>query len=227
MTHLVWSNDVPTGFQAPDKRPSGKRNYQGAPGLRSCPLWAGEWAPRFRLLDQHGRVVMLGALLAKGPVVLRFCRHEGTSSFFRELHLLAALNDDIEQRGATLAVLAAQPLHPHLADRDPAMFGFALLTDKSGNVARSYGLAYRLPAVDRFAATAADRDRSSKLGGGNRSAPATYVIDQGSIVAVAFVDLEGRSGMERDQMVMALECLGKRKNPHSGTPDGPRQGEKR
>jgi peroxiredoxin len=221
MTRLIWSNDEPSGLPpTDDKSPSGEQNRQDLPDLGCCALRAGEQAPRFRLPDQHGRVVMLSALLAKGVVVLRFCRHDGASSCFRELDALVAAHVDIEQRGATLAVIAVQPLHPHAADKDPAAYAFPLLTDKGAKVARSYGLTHRLPPIGRSPATAADRNKSLKQRGGNGSAPATYVVDQQCVVALAFVDLAGRSRMEPDQIVTALECLGKRKRLGSGTPDG-------
>jgi peroxiredoxin len=154
---------------------------------------------------------MLNALVAKGPVVLRFCRFDGTFSCFQELDALTALHVDIELRGATLAVIAAEPLSPHPADVDPVAFAFPLLSDKGAKVARSYGLTYRLPAIGRSPATTADQNESLKPRAKNGSAPATYVIDQECIVALAFVDLEGRSRMKPDQIVMELECLSKRK----------------
>jgi hypothetical protein len=39
------------------------------------------------------------------------------------------------------------------------------------------------------------------------SAPATYVIDQTGLVALAFVDVECRSLMDHGQILRALECL--------------------
>ena len=43
------------------------------------------------------------------------------------------------------------------------------------------------------------------------SAPATYVIDQTGLIALAFVDVECRSLMDHGQILMAIECLGRRK----------------
>jgi hypothetical protein len=39
------------------------------------------------------------------------------------------------------------------------------------------------------------------------SAPATYVIDQTGLIAVAFVDVACRSLMDHGQILRALECL--------------------
>jgi peroxiredoxin len=216
MTRLIWSNDEPSDPQpTTDKSPSREQIYK-ARALR-----AGEQAPGFILPDQHGRTVTLSALVAKGPVVLRFCRHCDAPSCFRELGRLAALHLECEKRGATLAVISAQPPHPHPADRDPATYAFLLLADKGAKVARSYGLAYRAPPVGRPPATAEDRyDSLKRRRGRNESAPATYIVDQRSVVVLAFVDLEGRSRMETDQIVMALECLGKRREPKGGARDG-------
>lgn len=225
MTRPVWSNDEPTDLPPnTDKNPSGKQSYQGLSRLGCCAVRAGQQAPRFRLPDQHGGVVVLSALLAKGAVVLRFCHHDGTSSRFHELDALAAVHLDIEQRGATLAAITAQPLFPHPADIDHTAYAFPLLTDKESMVARSYGLTYRLPPIERSPGATANRSRSLQRRGRNGCTPATYVVDQQCVVALAFVDPAGRSRMEPDQIVMALECLNKRNGLKSGIPDGANRG---
>ena len=140
---------------------------------------------------------------------LVFFRNAGLPA---ELCRLAALHFECEKRGATLAVISAQLPPPHPADKDPATHIFLLLADKGAKVARSYGLAYRAPPVGRSPGTAEDPyDSLKRRRGRNESAPATYIVDQKSVIALAFVDLEGRSRMESDQIVMALECLGKRR----------------
>jgi peroxiredoxin len=207
MTRLIWSNDEPSDPQPTTGESSSREHNHRAHALR-----AGERAPDFRLPDQHGCPVTLSALAAKGPVVLRFCRHYDAPSCFRELDGLAALHLECERRGATLAVISAQSPHPHSADGDPATYAFLLLADKGAKVARSYGLAYRSPPVRRAPGTAEDRYDSLKpLRRRTESAPATYIVDQRSVIALAFVDLEGRSRMQSDQILMALECLGKRR----------------
>jgi peroxiredoxin len=210
MARLVWSNDGQPDLQAMSgKSPSGQRSHKPPLDVVCHALQAGEHAPGFRLLDQHGHVVTLATLVVKGPVVLRFCRCD-TSSCFRELDPLVTVHIDIERQGATLAVIPTQPLHPHPADNDPAEYAFMVLTDKGAKVARSYGLTYHLPPVGRSSGL--------KLPNRNASAPATYVIDQESVIALAFIDPKGHSRMEPDQIVTALECLNKRTWSKGGTP---------
>ena len=207
MTRLIWSNDKPPDAQLTTDESSSRRHYHLARAL--C---AGERAPDFRLPDQVGHLVTLSALVVKGPVVLRFCGHRDALPRLGELDGLAALHLECEKRGATLAVISALPPHPHPVDRDSATYAFLLLADKGASVARSYGLVHRATSRERSRLPAVDCHGSLKPPRGrNEAAPATYIVDQRSVVALAFVDLEGRSRMESDQIVMALDCLGKRK----------------
>jgi peroxiredoxin len=227
MTHLIGSNDELIGLYPPkDKSPSAARTCRDPRALGRCALRAGELAPGFRLPDQHGRMVTLRALLTKGPVVLRFCRHDGTPSCFRERDALAALHVDIEQRGATLAAIVAQRPLPYPPDKYSMAYAFRLLTDKAAKVARSYGLTHGLPPIGRSPETAAERNERLKQRASNGSALATYIVDQESVVALACVDLAGRRQMEPDQIVMALECLAKRNESKSGPPDAEEGSEK-
>src|SRR5579859_2352029 len=196
MARPVWSNHEPLG-------PQSTADNRGRPVLVRPFLRAGEHAPHFRLLDQHGHMVTLNALLAKGAVVLRFCRHDGTAPCFRELDALIAIHAEIDRRSATLAAIAAQPLDPH-------SYAFPLLTDRGGRVAQTYGLTYKAPRVERSPATSEGHHNNLKQPHGAGSAPATYVIDREGGVALAFIDLDGSSRLEPDQILMALECLGSR-----------------
>jgi hypothetical protein len=64
--------------------------------------------------------------------------------------------------GATLAVISAQLLYPHPADKDPAAYSFPLLINKGARIARSYGLTYCLPPIIRSPTTVGDRRKSLK-----------------------------------------------------------------
>jgi peroxiredoxin len=207
-TRLIWSNnrsdppDLPAGrFPSPDDADT--------PGLVWRALRAGKKAPDFRLPDQHGHRVTLSELLPRGVVVLRFCRNENTPTCVREFSSLSALHNDVERLGATLVVIAVEPFDPHPLGKDAASFPFPILSDKQGEVARSYGLTYEGSAPN--GPEIGDENGNPKRGREMMSAPATYVIDQPGLVALAFVDVECRSLMDHGQILMALECLGRRK----------------
>jgi peroxiredoxin len=207
VTRLIWSN----GKSEPSDIPADRDRSAGhgvAPGLSLRVLRAGEKAPRFRLRDQHGRGVTLSELLVHGSVVLRFCRNENTATCFREFNSLSALHNDVKRLGATLVVIAVEPFDPRPLGRATGSFPFPILPDKKGEVAQSYGLTYQVSAAN--GPDIKDANGNPK-GREIMSAPATYVIDQTGLVALAFVDVECRSVMDHGQILMALECLGRRK----------------
>lgn len=143
---------------------------------------------------------MLSTLLAKGPAILRFRQHGRASADLDDLDALIAAHSEIEQRGATLAVIAEPSAQSLPGDEKPQAVPFLLLTDRRAAVARTYGLTYPTTPVGRR-----NKQRRSE-----RSAPATYVIDQDHVIALAFVDFEGASQMDLGQVVQAIECLNKR-----------------
>jgi peroxiredoxin len=208
VTRLIWSNDrsgspdLATGrSHAPDD--------VDTPGLGWGAMRAGRKAPDFRLPDQHGHHMRLRELLAGGAVVLRFCRNENTATCVREFSSLSALHNDVERLGATLVVIAVEPFDPRPLGKDAASFPFPILSDKNGDVAQSYGLTYQVSAPNGPEIN--DGNSNPTKGREIMSAPATYVIDQTGLIALAFVDVECRSLMDHGQILMAIECLGRRK----------------
>ncbi len=206
VTRLIWSNDR---SEPPDLPGGRSRSPDDTPGLGWRVLRAGKTAPDFRLPDQHGQHVTLSDLLLRGAVVLRFCRNENTATCVREFSSLSALHNDVGRLGATLVVVAVEPFDPHPLGKDAASFPFPILSDKSADVAQSYGLTYEASAPN--GKEIGDENGNPKRGREIMSAPATYVIDQTGLVALAFVDVECRSLMDHGQILMALECLGRRK----------------
>ena len=207
VTRLIWSNDGsdPAGLPAGRSRSPDDTDARGL-GLRATR--AGKKAPDFRLRDQHGRRVVLSELLLRSAVVLRFCRNENTAGCDREFNSLSVLQGDVEHLGATLVVIAVEPFDPRPLGKDAASFPFPILADKKGDVAQSYGLSFLVSAPggpDINDANGNPRGREIM------SAPATYVVDQSGLVALAFIDVECRSLMDHSQILTALECLARRK----------------
>lgn len=208
VTRLIWSND---GSDPPDLPAERSRFPDNADtlGLGWRTVRAGTKAPDFRLADQHGNRVTLNELLLPGALVVRFCRNENTPTCIREFNSLSALHNDVEQLGAALVVIAVEPFDPRPLGKDATSFPFPILPDEKGEVARSYGLTYRTPGPKslEISGTHGNPKRGLEI----LSAPATYVIDQTGLVALAFVDVKCRSLMDHGQILMALECLGRRK----------------
>ena len=206
VTRLIWSNDR----SDPPDLPAGRSPDDGDTlGLAWRTIRAGTKAPDFRLPDQRGHRVTLSELLLRGPVILRFCRNENTATCVREFSSLSALHNDVERLGATLVVIGVEPFDPHPPDNDAASFPFPILPDKNGVVAQSYGLTYQVPAPRGPEINGTDNkpEQPQEI----MSAPATFVLDQTGLIALAFVDVKCRSVMDHGQILMALGCLGRRK----------------
>jgi peroxiredoxin len=205
-TRLIWSNDeadmpdLSVGPRAPDADTSGLAGYA---------IRAGAKAPDFRLYDQHGHRVTLRSLLQQGAVVLRFCRSENTEASIREFNSLSALHGDVKRLGATLVIIAVERFDDPPLGKEAASFPFTILPDVDRHVALSYGLTY--PRQPQDGSETPDGIDEEKGECETMSAPATYVIDRTGVVALAFIDLECRSLMDHGQILMALECLGRRK----------------
>jgi peroxiredoxin len=208
VTRLIWSNETSDPPDIPAGRPR-SLDAGDTLGLGWRTVRAGKRAADFRLHDQHGHRVTLMELLLRGAVVLRFCRNENTATCVREFNSLSALHEDAQRLGATLVVIAVEPFDPRPLGKAAASFPFPILPDKAGKVAQSYGLTYQVPALNGPEIN--DGNGNPKTEREIMSAPATYVIDQTGLVALAFVDVECRSLMDHSQILMALECLGRRK----------------
>jgi peroxiredoxin len=206
VTRLIWSNDR----SDPPDLPAGRSPDDGdTSGLGGRAVRAGNKAPDFRLSDQRGHRVTLSELQLRGPVILRFCRNQNTAACVREFSSLSALHHDVERLGATLVVIAVEPFVPRPLGKDATSFSFPILTDKKGKVAQSYGLTYQVPA--RRGPEISDSDDNLNSDPETMSAPATYIVDQTGLVALAFVDVACRNLMDHGEILTALECLGKRK----------------
>jgi peroxiredoxin len=207
VTRLIWSNDRSHPPDAPTRGSPDDADNLGY-GWRA--VRAGEAAPDFRLSDQHGRRVTLSGLMRRGAVVLRFCRNTNTAACIREFNSLSALHNNVEHLSASLVIIAVEPFDPLPLGRTAASFPFPILSDKEGKVARSYGLTHQVLAPAGPEANGSD-DNPKRRRKTTMSAPATYVIDQTGLIAVAFVDVACQILMDHDQILRTLECLGKRK----------------
>lgn len=113
----------------------------------------GEQAPDFELPDETGTARRLSEMLAHGPVVLFFypgamtpvCTKE--SCHFRDLHA------DFAALGAQPVGISADDVGKQKAFSDKYSFGFPLLSDADGSVARAYGTARAVSALPNKRAT--------------------------------------------------------------------------
>jgi peroxiredoxin len=182
------------------------------PEMRSGALKAGQQAPDFRLIDPQRGGVRLGFLLRAGPVVISFNRGAWCPYCVQELEALALIRDDAERMRGTI-VTVAPGSGSDLREAVDQPHGFPSLHDIDCRTAEAYGLAYQVPKVlsDIYAKLGVDLPLT---GEGKRllPIPATYVVDTGGFIALAFVDADYRNRLDPAEIVRALQGLRARRS---------------
>src|SRR5579864_8804861 len=110
-------------------------------------LPVGAKAPAFELQDHDGRIVFSAELLAKGRLVLCFIRGRWCPFCVGQTEAMNLVLPQIEQAGATLVAISPQTVKQSFFMHDQHKLGFPLLSDAGNQVARQFGLTYRVPEL--------------------------------------------------------------------------------
>jgi peroxiredoxin Q/BCP len=103
-------------------------------------LQAGDRAPEFTLPDETGTERSLGDLLAAGPVVLFFYPAANTAGCTAEACHFRDLAGEFEAVGAQRVGISVDSVEKQKAFADKRGFGYPLLSDDGGAVAKAFGL---------------------------------------------------------------------------------------
>jgi len=116
---------------------------------------------------------------------------------------------EIKALGANLAVISPQLPDQSLSMAEKEKLDFEVLSDLGNRVARNFGLVYSLseellPVYTQFGIDLekVNGDQSFEL-----PLPATYVIDQTSIIRHAFVDVDYTKRLEPSEVIESLRAL--------------------
>ena len=145
-------------------------------------LKPGDPAPDFELFDQNGKPVFSAELVARGPLVICFIRGRWCPFCVGQMEAMNAVVPKLEQLGASLVAISPQTVHQSFLMADQHKLQFPLLRDAGNQVARQFGLVYRVPdyqqEVYRRAFTNLpfiNGDESCEL-----PMPGTYIVAQNS-----------------------------------------------
>lgn len=169
----------------------------------------GEAAPDFALPNALGETVRLSELLRDSAVVLSFYRGQWCPYCGAQLELLQAQLPAFEARGASLVAVSPQSPDTSLSTVEKLGLGYEVLSDLGNEVARRYGIAFRLPEVFRTAYDRLGIDLPSFNGDDSFElpVPATYVIGRDGIIAFAHVDADYTRRAEVPGILGALQDL--------------------
>jgi peroxiredoxin len=147
-------------------------------------LAAGAKAPAFKLTDHDGKLVSSAELLTKGRLIICFFRGRWCSFCVGQLEAMNLLMPEIRAAGASLIAISPQTVQQSFFMADQHKLRFSLLSDVGNEVAREFGLGYRLPEVQQAVyrrafinLPMANGDESWEL-----PIPATYILERDGTV---------------------------------------------
>src|SRR6476646_6511543 len=109
-------------------------------------LKTGDHAPAFELPDGDGMLWRSEDLLRGGPVAIVFFRGRWWAYCNAQLSALQESHSQIAAAGASLVAISPQTQKHSYMTRDMHKLRFPVLSDAGNQVARKFGLAYRMPA---------------------------------------------------------------------------------
>jgi peroxiredoxin len=175
---------VPEEIQAIHSRVIAELQHQR---IAESALAAGAKAPAFELTDHNGKLVSATELLNKGRVIICVFRGRWCPFCVGQLEAMNQLMPEIRAAGTSLIAISPQTVQQSFFMADQHKLRFSLLSDVGNEVARKFGLVYRVPefqqAVYRRAfinLPLANGDESWEL-----PIPATYIIDRDGAVLSA------------------------------------------
>jgi peroxiredoxin len=150
-------------------------------------LPVGVKAPEFQLPDHNGKLVSSADLLAKGRLVLCFIRGRWCPFCVGQMEAMNLAEPEIQNAGAHLVVISPQTVKQSYFMHDQHKLRFPLLSDAGNQVARKFGLTYRVPEFQEAIYRRAfvnlpftNGDESWEL-----PIPATYILDRDGTVLYA------------------------------------------
>jgi peroxiredoxin len=155
--------------------------------LASNILPVGAKAPVFELQNHDGNSVSSADLLRKGRLVLCFIRGRWCPFCVGQMEAMNLVVPAIEQAEAKLVAISPQTIKQSFFMHDQHKLRFPLLADAGNQVARQFGLTYRVPAMQEAVYRRAfvslpftNGDDSWEL-----PIPATYILDLDGTVLYA------------------------------------------
>jgi peroxiredoxin len=173
----------------------------------------GEKAPSFILPDALGNRVSLDALLKEGPVVISFYRGQWCPYCDLQLRAYQEVLPRIKALGGKLVAISPQTPDESLSTAEKRKLAFYVLSDAGNQIARGYGLVWKVPpgldALQRgfgVDLTKSNGDASNEL-----PVPGIFVLGADGRIAFRYVNADWRERLEPAQIVRALEGLGRDK----------------
>jgi peroxiredoxin len=178
-------------------------------GLADRTLKAGDHAPSFELPDGDGMLWRSEDMLRGGPLVIVFYRGRWCAYCNAQLAALQEIHAQIAEAGASLIAISPQTQKHSYMTRDMHKLRFPVLSDQGNQVARKFGLIYRLSSEMQ----AMYESIMTKLPGYNGDQSwelplaATYVVQKDGKISWARIDADWRKRPEPEELLEIVDSL--------------------
>ncbi|HYL96910.1 MAG TPA: peroxiredoxin-like family protein [Terriglobales bacterium] len=161
-----------------------------ASGMSGRILAVGAAAPSFQLPDQDGKVVSSQELLRRGRLVICFIRGRWCPFCVAQLEAMNRGLSYVEKAGASLIAISPQTVKQAFFMRDQHQLRFPLLSDAGNQVARQFGLVYRVPEEQKqvYSRTFVNLPFLNGDASWELPIPATYILERDGRVLYASAD---------------------------------------
>jgi peroxiredoxin len=174
-------------------------------GIEERILPTGSIAPVFSLRGSNGKVVRSAALLASGPLIVKFFRGRWCPYCITELEAWRNLYEQLQERGVGIVAVGPQTERQSDFMVNQHRLPFPVLSDPGNALAEQYGIVYELPPYMR------DYYRSILVNipfvNGDQSwrlpLPATYVIARDGHIVFAEAHADFRVRPEPEETLAA------------------------
>jgi peroxiredoxin len=175
---------VPPEIQAIHERAIGEIRDSGIVGRT---LRSGDKAPDFKLSDQNGTLVRAADLLRKGKLVLCFFRGRWCPFCVGQLEAMNAIYAQLHRMGASIVAISPQTVHQSYLMADQHRLRFPLLSDTANQVARQFGLVYRVPEYQQeiYQRAFVNLPFANGESSWELPIPAVYIVDRESTILYA------------------------------------------
>ena len=178
-----------------------------AQNLAAQALGVGAQAPAFELSDHNGKRVSSADLLTKGGLVVCFIRGRWCPFCVGQMEAMNYIAPQIAAAGASLVAISPQAEKQAFFMRDQHQLTFPMLVDAHNDVARQFGLVYRVPDEQQalYRSTFVNLPFVNGDDSWELPIPASYVIDRDGAILFASANEDYTERPEPLEILRVLE----------------------
>jgi peroxiredoxin len=176
-------------------------------GLASHALAVSATAPSFELPDHNGKRISSADLLSRGRLVVCFLRGRWCPFCVGQMEAMNFIAPQIAAAGAALVAISPQTEKQAYFMHDQHKLAFPLLVDSHNQVARRFGLVYRIPEEQQklYRSTFVNLPFANGDDSWELPIPATYIIDSDGIILFAAANEDYTERPEPLEILSILE----------------------